>query len=466
MGNTFATYSSAQQLSPIETLEKHAWALLSPFEKISLAGHLKRINNDENKLLAALGLSDAPGKELMIRMATHATGNDLFGYLPIAVCWFNGRLVNKLKMERKAFVKQLFDSLCVSEINDEPYADFYDLHQIYTILLSAFDWNPALYTDADEQNIRMLDSHCSLMMLEGIKSPAVQYDEFYSVIKTEPYLLTSFAKIWDRLLFDKDTVIKDNIEPPIASHEFCLSATREQKAMLYATIGPVLDKSIRLFEGSRNGFSMRAFEVGVTKWEMPTLLLLKGWQPRKFDTQWKDKHYAIDSIVPPVYDAPLKKMTSKHLAFALFVQTPWKLSSKQCFGTSDSLLIQVQPVFRVWKMPAGSVFLKPGVGLGVGFKRPPSAGSTETGNILFIDDTMEHAVLRVMSDEVHGDRYEHRFYIDELEVLGCGTLEDLHRQKELWEIEENEAERKRTFNVQEDIALLQMDGVMGNYRSY
>lgn len=439
-------------------LEARALALLSPFERMSLRKHAREIAGDENKLLEVLGLAHAPGSELILRMARHSGGADYLERLATVVCWFDGRLVKQLKVDKQTLRRQLFDSLAVAEINDQPYVDFLDLQRAYTVVLSAFDWVPAQYTQSE---IEMLDAACSLQLLDSIKTPAVLFPTFERAVAQQPYAFVPLAKIWDRLLYDKDTV--DPSKPIAHSHTFALSLPRDKRAMLYVTVGPILEQSVSLFEGSRNGYSMRAFEVGVTKWAMPTLLVVKGWQPRKFETAWKNKHHAIDKIIPPLHGAPLQPVPAKVVRFALFVQDPWKLSAKHSFGDCAPRLIQLEPTFRLWELPHRSMFLTRGVGLGAGLRHAPLTNETDAGVVLFVDDSMEHGVLRVVPGVESEPGFEHRFYIDEIEVLGCGTAEDLQTQKRLWERENEDAQRRTSFNLHEDVALLQLEGLIGRY---
>ncbi|KNC33273.1 hypothetical protein FF38_07347, partial [Lucilia cuprina] len=96
------------------------------------------------------------------------------------------------------------------------------------------------------------------------------------------------------------------------------------------------------------------------------------------------------------------------------------------------MLVQLRPVFRVFQLPAKSIFFTPKLGIGAGFIRPPSVNDQTLGPVLYIDDLMEHGVLRVSSEL----KYEHRFFVDQLEVFGCGDKDDLAAQQKEWDWEE------------------------------
>lgn len=464
MGGGYSTPANAAASgaqSVIHKLDARALTLLSPFEKISLKKNVELVNGSEQTLLTVLGLDSAPGCELILRMAHQVTGSsDMFDHLGLIVCWFSGRLANSLELDKQTYRKQLFLSLAVSEINDEPYVDFSELQLVYNIVLSAFDWDPSDFT---KTSIDLLSPSCSMAMLHSIKTPAVLFSTFDAVFSLQPYLLRALANIWTRLLFDKDSVA---VPIPIVNPlivDSCSALPRKNRAMMFATIGPILEKSVSLFEGSKNGYSMKAFEIGVTKWEMPTVLLVKGWQPSNFEHSWRLKHLKIDQVIPHVYDAPLMPAQKKVLRFALFVQDPWRMSSKHCCGDCVPKLIQLEPEYRLWELPRKSVFLKQGTGLGAGLRTAPTLNEVAPGTVFFVDDSMEHAVLRSVPEDEHVKGFEYRFFVDRLEVMGCGTLKDLEIQKKLWEQEDEENHRRTNINVQEDFALLQLDGLTGRY---
>ncbi|CAK7242347.1 MAG: Restriction of telomere capping protein 5 [Sporothrix thermara] len=298
-----------------------------------------------------------------------------------------------------------------------------------------------------------------------------------------------------------------------------------------------------LYSGDSDGFSMGSFETKVFNWRAPTILLVKG---SRISDRPRGQEAAFDSALPPrrfphgngkrperpaaVPAAAGAKGNIKStdnnnnnddddetLIFGAYISQPWRLTHRECFGDSDTVLFQLSPVHDVFGASAINqdyvAFVKPSAANqhagGIGFGCPSPSGTAAKANLkqqshaasafegilplgplsLMIDANFEFGVMthdrgRPTSSAAAGAgaggafhasaarmfSFQDRFSIEALEVWGCGGDAEAQAQAERWAWEAREAEARRRINlgtgdIEADRALLEMAGLIGANRS-
>ncbi|ERS98488.1 hypothetical protein HMPREF1624_05272 [Sporothrix schenckii ATCC 58251] len=277
-----------------------------------------------------------------------------------------------------------------------------------------------------------------------------------------------------------------------------------------------------LYSGDNDGFSMGSFESKVFNWRAPTILLVKG--TRISDTP-RGPEATFASALPPrrfphgngkrVDDGGGDDGDDETLIFGAYVSQPWRLTHRDCFGDSDTVLFQLSPVHDVFGASTINrdyvAFVKPTVANnhagGIGFGCPSPTGAAVKASLrqhqhvqsavegilplgplsLMIDGNFEFGAMT--HDRGHGAKahsggaggafhpsaarmfsFQDRFSIEALEVWGCGGDDEAKEQAERWAWEAREAEARRRINlgtgdVDADRALLEMAGLVGANRS-
>ena len=190
----------------------------------------------------------------------------------------------------------------------------------------------------------------------------------------------------------------------------------------------------------------------------------------------------------------LELTKSDRLTFGVYIREPWKHTHRECFGDSETVLFQLEPIHDVF--PASTIntdyvtFTKPPAhqpALGFGNSHPkPTSASTRRDTMLSlgpvslsINDSFEFGVFNHDYTSRGGAfhtsitrkfNFQDRFQIDSLEVWGCGGDKEAQLQRERWEWEAREAEARRRINlgtgdIAADRALLEMAGLVGGNRS-
>lgn len=189
---------------------------------------------------------------------------------------------------------------------------------------------------------------------------------------------------------------------------------------------------------------------------------------------------------------------SEKVTYGLYLGQPWRHTHKDCFGDSDTLLFQLEPVHDVFGASTLNMdyvtFSKPGssaaasnnAGIAVGNPPPkasPSQRRDELAHLgpvsLLLDGSFEFGVFThdytsrggaFRSSVSRRFNFQDRFAVDSLEVWGCGGDQEAKMQAERWAFEAREAEARRRINlgtgdVEADRALLEMAGLIGANRS-
>ncbi|KAM0168533.1 hypothetical protein ACHAPF_010898 [Botrytis cinerea] len=338
------------------------------------------------------------------------------------------------------------------------------------------------------------------------KFPGVKIHQFNTVIPISlPFVFHGFNALFEHFLFSKNidfTKRKDSSEAPPP-----LPLNAELDQPLLPQIGEILDLNVLsqlsfflpgdslfrrlrlLYSGGDAGFSMGSFETRVFNWRAPTILLVAGNRIEDSPTGGQERNFA-DTLSPKRFANSGK---SSRVVFGVYLSQPWRQTHKECFGDTDTLLFQLEPVHEVFH---ASVINKDYVA----FSKPPSAhpclsfgcphpktkqtaGLSTHVNLgavsLYLDSSFEFGVFThnyssgggaFHNSETRRTDFQDRFEIESLEVWGCGGDAEAQKQKEMWAWEEREAEARRKINlgtgdIEADRALLEMAGLIGGNRS-
>ncbi|ROV95832.1 hypothetical protein VSDG_05154 [Cytospora chrysosperma] len=367
--------------------------------------------------------------------------------------------------------------------------------------------HPGRIAGEELENLRSAAESILAAFLNVEKSPGIKSGAFNRVLPASlPFIFDGFNALFEHFLFSKNLDFtkhkEDNSGPSTVSLPIAPPLLPETGSIMNATVvsqlsffipGSSLFRRLRpLYSGDNDGFSMGSFETKVFNWRAPTILLVSG--TRITDASGGSGERFAASLPPKRFPdgSPPDKT---RLTFGLYLGQPWRHSHKECFGDSETLLFQLEPihdVFRASTLNKDYVsFMKPGVsssntGIAVGNPVPKGSSSyrrpsvTHLGSVsLLLDSSFEYGVFT----HDHASRggafqnsisrkfnFQDRFEIDSLEVWGCGGDDEAKGQAERWAFEAREAEARRRVNlgsgdIEADRALLEMAGLIGGNRS-
>ncbi|KAL7273383.1 Restriction of telomere capping protein 5 [Rhizina undulata] len=357
----------------------------------------------------------------------------------------------------------------------------------------------------DNQPIASLVERFSGESLEGIWSTSenilrsfgaaedgIGYMQFRKVItKSLPYLFDGLMSLFEHFLFSKKVDMHTNTTPSEPCQPLLPPATGTimnldlLSELSFFIKGERLWRRLRLlYAGSEAGFSMGSFETKVLKWAAPTILLVSG--TRIFETPEDTREKAFAEKLPGKrYPGSYDK--DGRVVFGAYLGVPWKVSHKECFGDSQTLLFQIYPTHEIFhaspSSPDHCYFSKEaGISFGSPLPRKSPHHSQQQNRLnlgpvsLTFDHSLEFGVFQHVgtggafypSGSRMGD-WQDRFEIEEIEVWGCGGKEEAEAQKKAWEWEEREALLRRHVHLGKDIesdrALLEMAGLIGGHRT-
>ncbi|KAI7781135.1 hypothetical protein LA080_015255 [Diaporthe eres] len=360
-------------------------------------------------------------------------------------------------------------------------------------------------TGAELESLRSAAESILAAFLNVEKSPGIRSRAFDIVLPVAlPFLFQGFNALFGRFLFSKNLDF-DKQRGPGAHHDglsphVAAPLLQEPASIMNSTVlsqlsffipGSSLFRRLRmLYSGEHDGFSMGSFEAKVFNWRAPTILLVRG--TRIADSSGGSEERFAVSLPPKRFPDGSQ---SSRLTYGLYVSQPWRPSHKECFGDSDTLLFQLEPIHDVF--PASALnrdyvsFTKPGIsstntGIAVGNPLPASSSSyrrqsvTHLGSVaLLLDSSFEFGLFTHDNSSRGGAfqgsvsrqfDFQDRFEIESLEVWGCGGDEEAKVQVERWAFEAREAEARRRINlgtgdIEADRALLEMAGLVGGNRS-
>ncbi|UKZ75320.1 Restriction of telomere capping protein 5 [Trichoderma virens FT-333] len=348
-------------------------------------------------------------------------------------------------------------------------------------------------------------AECVLASFVNVEtSPGIRYTRFKTVVPALfPNLFAGFNGLFEHFLFSKDLDFsKHKIEKPgDAAH---VSKTAQP---LLPTPGDILNehtlsqlslflpgsslfRRVRLlYSGNDAGFSMGSLESKIFYWRAPTILLVSGTRLADIPDGGQEASFAASL---PTKRSP-HGSKSERVTFGVYLREPWKHTHKECFGDSETVLFQLEPIHDVFTAstvntdyvaftkPPGN---RPCLSFGCPHPKPTQAHRREglhaLGAVsLLFDESFEFGVFNhdyksrggaFHTSIVRKFDFQDRFRIDNLEVWGCGGDDEAKEQAERWAWAEEAAEARRRVNlgtadIAADRALLEMAGLVGGNRS-
>ena len=368
---------------------------------------------------------------------------------------------------------------------------------------SLAQYNERLVGDQLE-GLRKTANHILAAFVNVEKFPGVKIHQFSTVISISlPFLFNGFNPLFEHFLFSKTidfTKRKDSSDlPPAVEHLI--------QQPLLPQIGEIMDLNVLsqlsfflpgkslfrqlrlLYSGGDAGFSMGSFETKVFNWRAPTILLVSGNRISEPPEGGQERAFA-DTLPPKRFPDSSR---SSHVVFGVYLSQPWRQTHKECFGDTNTLLFQLEPVHEVFhpsKINTDYVsFAKlpiPHPGIAFGNPHPKvkaTAGLAphiDLGAVsLALDSSFEFGVFThnytsgggaFHNSQTRKKDWQDRFEIESLEVWGCGGDTEAAEQMKRWAWEEREAEARRRVNmgtgdIEADRALLEMAGLVGANRS-
>lgn len=336
-------------------------------------------------------------------------------------------------------------------------------------------------------------------------SPGIKYNRFRDIVPVLfPNMFQGFTGLFEHFLFSKNLDFSKHRQEsgekvpidPLHMAQPLLPDTGEilkehgLAQISFFLPGSELFHRVRLlYSGNNDGFSMGSFESKVFNWRSPTIFLIRGTRLSAVPDGGQEAAFA-DSLPPKRFPDGSK---SDQLTFGVYVREPWRYTYKECFGDSETLLFQLEPVHDVF--PASTInkdyvtFTKapshdPSLAFGTPHPKPSKTHHRGTSLALgpvslVLDDSFEFGVFNHDFNSRGGAfhpsvsrkfDFQDRFQIESLEVWGCGGDEEAKAQAERWAWEAREAEARRRVNlgsgdIAADRALLEMAGLVGANRS-
>ncbi|KAK4675563.1 Restriction of telomere capping protein 5 [Podospora pseudoanserina] len=338
-------------------------------------------------------------------------------------------------------------------------------------------------------------------------SPGIRFSRFNSIIPSSmPFVFSGFTPLFEHFLFSKtldfhervggSTVVPDVVQPLLQDKGSLLNLSIMSQLSFFIPGESLFRKLRLLYAGGEDGFSMGSFETKVFNWRAPTILLVHGICLPDETHRAGGAETAFLSTLPPRRYPSGNRAIGERVTFGVYLSQPWRHTHRECFGDSDSILFQLQPVHDVFRgSPSNkdyASFTKPSASTpigGVSFGCPPPqptqayrrSSTISMGPVsLVMDSSFEfgcftHNYISRGSSAFQGSAcrkfdFQDRFEISDLEVWGCGGDEEAKHQAERWAWEAREAEARRRINlgtgdIEADRALLEMAGLIGGNRS-
>jgi hypothetical protein len=322
------------------------------------------------------------------------------------------------------------------------------------------------------------DSHktaeCLLRAFGPADAHGVNYRAFKTTVRqTMPYLFSEgLPQLFEHFLFSKNVTAaaadaapkQEEREPLIRKPGEILTPQLLTQLSMFISADRLWRKVRPLYTGSVDGFSMGSFSTRVLKWNAPTILLVSGSILPAEPGSASEKTFL--NLLPPRKSRNSEK-EGERVVYGVFLEKQWRHSHKECFGDTNTILFQLEPVHRVFR--ASSVAKEfayfnreDGIGFGT---MPQGFGShhrqTPYFNLgpvgLVLDRALEFGVLTHVPEGgvFRGDKtlgeWQDRFEVEELEVWGCGGETEAEAQRRAWQWEEREALLRRGVNLGKDI---------------
>ncbi|KAK3291816.1 TLD-domain-containing protein [Chaetomium fimeti] len=343
--------------------------------------------------------------------------------------------------------------------------------------------------------------------------PGIKFLRFNTIVPASmPFIFDGLNALFEHFLFSKNLDFHRRVggqdqpanppqEPvqPLLENTGSIMNLNVLSQISFFIPGSSLFRRLRLlYSGDEDGFSMGSFESKVFNWRAPTILLVSGTRlPDEALHEHSGPASAFLSTLPSQRFPPGNKSGGKHqrLTFGVYLDQTWKHTHRECFGSEDSIMFQLEPVHDVFRAstmnkdyasftkPSGSAPLG---GISFGCPPPQPTQAYRRSNImslgpvsLALEDSFEFGCFThnytsqggaFQTSVARKFDFQERFEISSIEVWGCGGDEEAKHQAERWAWEAREAEARRKINlgtgdIEADRALLEMAGLVGANRS-
>jgi hypothetical protein len=358
------------------------------------------------------------------------------------------------------------------------------------------------FTGDELEKLRSTADHVLASFVNAETSPGIKYNHFKTIIPVLfPYLFDGFNGLFEHFLFSKNldfskqqkeksgNDVLQMAQPIVTEVKDILNEHVLSQISLFIPGSDLFRRVRLLYSGDESGFSMGSFESKVFNWRAPTILLVRG--TRLDDTPDGGQEVAFADSLPPKRFGNGSK--SSRVTFGVYVREPWKHTHRECFGDSETILFQLEPVHDVFRAstlntdyvtftkPPGN---QPCLAFGCPHPKPTQAHRRDAvfslGAVsLLLDDSFQFGVFNhdylsrggaFHTSVTRKYNFQDRFQVDSLEVWGCGGDAEAKAQAERWAWEAREAEARRKINlgsgdIEADRALLEMAGLVGQNRS-
>ncbi|EQK98612.1 TLDc domain containing protein 2 [Ophiocordyceps sinensis CO18] len=354
-------------------------------------------------------------------------------------------------------------------------------------------------SDHHLEQLRSTAENMLASFVDAESSPGIRYKFFKTIIPILfPNMFNGFNGLFEHFLFSKNLdfsqhkggtgaarpVAKKAAQPLLPDRGEILNDHVLSQISMFLP-GSSLFRRVRLlYSGNDAGFSMGSFESKVFNWRAPTIVLVSGTRLGDVPDGGQEATFA-ESLPAKRFPHGSK---SGRVTYGVYVREPWKHTHRACFGDSETVLFQLEPIHDVF--PASTIntdyvaFTKsPGTQSYLAFGCPhpkPTQSNRKDGVFalgavsLLLDDSFEFGVFnhdyKSRGGAFHTSvtrkfGFQERFQIEKLEVWGCGGDEEAKAQASRWAWEEREAEARRKINlgsgdIDADRALLEMAGLI------
>lgn len=350
------------------------------------------------------------------------------------------------------------------------------------------------------EQLRSTAENMLASFVDAESSPGIRYRFFKTIIPVLfPNLFNGFNGLFEHFLFSQNLDFSKHKDGTGATQP----AARKAAQPLLPDKGDILSDHVLsqismflpgtslfrrvrlLYSGNDAGFSMGSFESKVFNWRAPTIILVSGTRLGHVPDGGQEASFA-ESLPAKRFPDGTK---SGRVTYGVYVREPWKHTHRACFGDSEIVLFQLEPIHDVF--PASTIntdyvaFTKPPGNqshLSFGCPHPKPTQSNRKDGVfalgpvsLLLNDSFEFGVFnhdyKSRGGAFHTSvtrkfDFQDRFQIENLEVWGCGGDEEARAQASRWSWEEREAEARRKINlgsgdIDADRALLEMAGLIG-----
>ncbi|KAK0610403.1 TLD-domain-containing protein [Bombardia bombarda] len=342
-------------------------------------------------------------------------------------------------------------------------------------------------TGTELESLRTAAESILAAFLNVEQSPGIKFHHFNTIIPASmPFIFNGLTALFEHFLFSKNLDFHkriggkptqpdplSKIPQPLLQDTGSIMSLNLLSQLSFFIPGTSLFRRTRLlYSGDDDGFSMGSFETKVFNWRAPTILLVRG--TRLQDHRSTGAESSFLATLPPKRFP--NGSSGDRVTFGAYISQPWKHTHRECFGSEDTLLFQLEPVHDVFRASAVNkdyvTFVKPSAAVaaghaGISLGCPPPQPSFEFGCFTHDYTSRGGAFQTSMARRFN---FQDRFEVTSLEVWGAGGDAEAKHQAEQWAWEAREAEARRRINlgtgdIEADRALLEMAGLIGQNRS-